>query len=73
MVLKSNWNTVHLQRQVLSRHKNISLNLDSLPISVGSVPEQVERESGNPKMRVEIAVETTIFRCSLQCQIIMNL
>ena len=33
----------------------------------------VERRSRNPKMRVRIPLETTNFRCSLQCQINMNL
>ena len=38
-----------------------------------SIGQLVERRSRNPKMRVQIPLETTNFRCPLQCQINMNL
>ena len=57
-----------------SRKYFVHLNwLNSSIGRVGSIPQMVERQSSNPKMRVRIPLKTTKFCCSLQCQINMNL
>ena len=55
---------VHTPGDKGKRNSTNNKDLDSLPIPVGSIAQLVERRSRNPKMRVQIPLETTNFSLS---------